>query len=343
MTPDEAKNHALPSSDANSDRKLLEALNELTEMRAFRAAAVESSATHIGSMCPSVEQWIRLAANEVDGDPRKELMRHAALCPACAALLRESLALLEVEALPAPPMDHRSLAARLAATPVKKQTDRRPYWMGAAAAVLLAASLGAVQWFHQQQDPARLLASAYSEQRLYALRVEGAGYGAMSTRTHMRGEASAPNASLAKARASLSAALKKSPDDVRLAELSARADLIDGKLDQAIAQLDALAQRAPLSAELLVDAATAHYAHSERMGDSDERALALKDLRRADELTPGDPVVLFNEALLLEACGQQMNAVETWTRFLQFEHDGQWIAEGRAHLNALEHVLNSSH
>ena len=55
----------------------------------------------------------------------------------------------------------------------------------------------------------------------------------------------------------------------------------------------------------------------------------LNSLRRADELEPGDPVVLFNEAVVMEDRGQVMNAVETWNRYLRFERDPRWLAEGR--------------
>jgi CHAT domain-containing protein len=50
--------------------------------------------------------------------------------------------------------------------------------------------------------------------------------------------------------------------------------------------------------------------------------------------------VLFNEALAMEDRAQVMNAVETWNRFLKFERDPQWLAEGRRHLQALEAKLN---
>ena len=46
-------------------------------------------------------------------------------------------------------------------------------------------------------------------------------------------------------------------------------------------------------------------------------------LRHADELAPDDPVVLFNEALVMEDRGQVMNAVETWNRYLHFERDAE--------------------
>jgi hypothetical protein len=65
----------------------------------------------------------------------------------------------------------------------------------------------------------------------------------------------------------------------------------------------------------------------------------LEYLRRADELAPGDPVVLFNEAVAMEDRGQTMNAVETWSRYLRFERDPRWLDDGRHRLQVLEQEL----
>ena len=42
----------------------------------------------------------------------------------------------------------------------------------------------------------------------------------------------------------------------------------------------------------------------------------------------------------MEDRGQVMNAVETWNRYLNFEHDPRWQQEGRERLKALEEKLN---
>jgi hypothetical protein len=43
----------------------------------------------------------------------------------------------------------------------------------------------------------------------------------------------------------------------------------------------------------------------------------------------------------MEDCGQLMSAVETWNRYLNFEHDSHWQSEGRMRLQALEQRLNA--
>jgi len=42
---------------------------------------------------------------------------------------------------------------------------------------------------------------------------------------------------------------------------------------------------------------------------------------------------------VMEDRGQLMNAVETWNRYLLFERDSRWLAEGRRRLQSLEEKL----
>jgi tetratricopeptide (TPR) repeat protein len=115
--------------------------------------------------------------------------------------------------------------------------------------------------------------------------------------------------------------------------------LLQEKLDPAIAILDGLLATGPPSSSLLSDDAAAYFQRGLITGSESDRANALDKLRRADEITPGDTVVLFNEAIVQEDRGQRMNAVETWNRFLRFERDPSWQAEGRRRLQAIERKL----
>ena len=99
--------------------------------------------------------------------------------------------------------------------------------------------------------------------------------------------------------------------------------------DPAIDILDRLLAAGPVTADLLTDDASAYFQRGTATGSENDRATALDYLRRADELSPDDPVVLFNEALVMEDRGQVMNAVETWNRYLKFERDPRWQEEGR--------------
>jgi tetratricopeptide (TPR) repeat protein len=134
--------------------------------------------------------------------------------------------------------------------------------------------------------------------------------------------------------------LEGAPEDPHWLQLEARADVLEEKFDPAIGILDRLLAAGPATSGLLVDDASAYFQRGTATGSESDRATALEYLRRADELAPGDPVVLFNEAVVMEDRGQLMNAVETWNRYLHFERDARWLADGRRRLQALEQKLN---
>jgi predicted Zn-dependent protease len=142
------------------------------------------------------------------------------------------------------------------------------------------------------------------------------------------------------ARARIERQLENAPEDPHWLELEARADIQEEKFDPAIEILDRLLATEPVTAGLLVDDASAYFERGSLTGSENDRATALENLRRADEMAPDDPLVLFNEAVVMEDRGQAMNAVETWNRYLKFERDPKWLAEGRARLQALEQKLN---
>jgi CHAT domain-containing protein len=173
------------------------------------------------------------------------------------------------------------------------------------------------------------------------LRIPDAGYTAVAPRTHTRGmEGDKESPPLLEARAGLSRQLQQSPKDPKLLQLQARADVLDERYDAAIDVLDRLISIGPATAELLTDAAAAYYQRGLAANRELDRSMALDYLRRADELAPDNPVVLFNEAIVMEDRGQMMNAVEVWNRYVTVERDAKWAAEGRRKLTALEQTLN---
>jgi len=146
---------------------------------------------------------------------------------------------------------------------------------------------------------------------------------------HLRGGATGRESGrLLNARARIERHLESAPADPHWLQLEARSDLLDERFDPAIDILDRLLAAGPATSGLLVDDAAAYFQRGAATGSENDRATALEYLRRADELAPGDPVVLFNEAVVMEDRGQVMNAVETWNRYLRFERDSRWLAEG---------------
>jgi tetratricopeptide (TPR) repeat protein len=213
-------------------------------------------------------------------------------------------------------------------------------WTGLALTASLTLAVGlAIHWQHMNQ-PEQLLAQAYTQSRSFDLRIAGAGYADLSPATHLRGSAGSQEpAALLQAQSRITERLAHAPNDPHWLQLQARAELMQEKFDPAIATLDSLLAKGSVTSDLLVDDASAYFQRGIVSGSESDRAIALADLRRADEMSPGDPLVLFNEAVVLEDRGQLMNAVETWNRYLRFERNPSWLAEGRKRLQALEMQL----
>jgi CHAT domain-containing protein len=303
--------------------------------------------------CPEPGQWALLLADEVRPAELKKInamLAHAAGCTLCAQRLRrlaadasaeESAALAGLGC--ASPKGRRKLAAELARTP--RASDRRPsrlyLWMGAGLAASLLIGLGLMSWWRMVNNPERLMAEAYTQERIFDLRMPGAGFAEVMPEKHLRGGSTGrESAKLLEARARIERHLEAAPEDAHWLQLEARSDILEEKFDPAIDILDRLVAAGPVTASLLLDDASAYFQRGMAAGNENDRTTALDSLRRADELAPGDPVVLFNEAVAMEDRGQLMNAVETWNRYLRFERDPRWLAAGRERLQALEQKLN---
>jgi tetratricopeptide (TPR) repeat protein len=358
-----------PPSDAGN--RLARALEELIQGRLSRDG--NPALEHLGhegkapedvtEPCPETGELALLFGQEARPAELPEvnaLLAHAAGCEVCAEGLRALSSDLAADASPqesawlagltsASPTGQRKLAAELAWTPRQfspRRTPRLYLWTGAGLAASMMISVGLVSWWRIANNPERMLAESYTHSRIFDLRMPGAGYADVTPQMHLRGgspgngSASRESSKLLEARARIERHLEATPEDAHWLQLEARSDILEEKFDPAIDILDRLVAAGPVTSSLLLDDASAYFQRGSATGSEDDRAKALDDLRRADELAPGDPVVLFNEAVAMEDRGQVMNAVETWNRYLRFERDPQWLAEGRRRLQALEQKLN---
>ena len=340
------------------DGELAQALEDLVAKASNRSSTagqlLEWSET--AGACPDPADWIELAGRTSGSEIRDALLAHAALCPTCLARLRQTQHALSDEIAPeetaameqlaalSPHWQHL-LAVELAQTPRagKRHAKFLPsfLWLGSGLAAALVLAISVTLWWQRANAPERLLAEAYSGQRAFDLRIPGARFAPVTPQLHLRGaSASRQPAPLLNARAEIDRHLEKAPSDPHWLELEARAEMLEEHYDHAIDLLDRLVAAGPVTPALLLDDGSAYFLRGIATGSDSDRATALEDLRRADELAPGNPVVLFNEALIMEDRGQTMNAVETWNRYLRFERDPNWQQEGQRHLKSLEDQLN---
>ncbi len=186
-----------------------------------------------------------------------------------------------------------------------------------------------------------MLAQAYAQDRIFELRIPGAKFAPVTPAEHLRGEgAGVEPAPLLAARERIEQQLEKTPGDAHWLQLQARAQMLQELYDPAIDTLDRLVAAGPVTPGLLADDGMAYFLRGLATGSQNDRSTALDNLRRADEMAPDDTVVLFNEAVVMEDRGQVINAVETWNRYLRFERDAAWLAEGRRRLSTLEDRLS---
>lgn len=300
--------------------------------------------------CPDITLWIQLAQNTLPCPDVDKLLLHCAQCDECLDVLRQSSPLLAARItrqeqdltgqFNARAVWRHQLAVRLARTPClarrRLSIDKAIWW--AATFVSVALALAAVLlWSSYQHSPERLLAMAYAHDRFLEFRIPLAPYAPPVAEFSSRGDgAQHESSSLLSARATIQQHLEHSPSDPYWLALLARADLLEANYDGAIDILDRLIAAGKGKPSLLTDAASAYFQRGTATDSESDRATALDYLRRADEMAPDNPVILFNEALVMEDRAQLINAVETWNRYLRFERDPQWLAEGRKHLASLE-------
>jgi len=334
--------------------RFLAAIPEIWQERESLSSAAAASP----EICPGPEWHLHLALDELEAEKAEELKAHSVACPACGERLSMSRMALEgnpsieetaaiAELAAARPEWQRRMARDLAATPRRGRPILPfrlipgPRWLAAGAAAALAILAGGLLWQRQLATPERQLARAYEESRTLELRVPDASFTAYRPGGHARGGAGdAEPAPLLDARAKLARELERSPKDGHWLELRARADVLEQRYDSAIELLERLMVDGPVTAELLTDTASAYYQRGLATGSQVDRSTALDELARADKLAPTDPVVLFNEAIVMEDRGQMMNAVEVWNRYITVERDAKWREEGKRKLAALEQTLN---
>lgn len=312
-----------------------------------------------GNDCPPAHLYMGVVLGTCDRAKGQALLDHAAVCNLCAQSLAASLRTLDgnpsqeeanvlKELSTTQQLYLEEFSRKLAGTQARKRSffsigagTRRLWMSGAAAAAIVLAAAGIFLWQRHTGAPDILLAKAYQESRTLELRIPLAGFAALKAGTHTRGEsAGSESAALLEARAKLTRMLQRAPQDAHSLELQARAEMLEEHYDAAIDSLDRLMATGPLTAELLTDTATAYFQRGLVSGSELDRSTALDYLRRADELAPTDPVVLFNEAIVMQDRSQLMNAVEVWNRYNAVEHDPHWAAEGKRKLAELETILD---
>jgi CHAT domain-containing protein len=314
--------------------------------------------------CPPDTIWHGIAMRDRSGHDALPLLEHAAGCQRCGAILSfwgsilsdeqtpsESASLSRLSAL-TPAWQERMAGAMLASSQSSRQSPTfrgRLVWPSVlvAAGALAAAALVFI-FLHgsrSEQAPERLLAQAYSDHRIMDARIPMASFAPVDPAHHVRTAAAgtlSDSVPLLEARAAITQALMKAPEDPHWLLLQARSDLLNENYDSAIETLKRLLASDPGNVAVLTDLASAYLMRAKATDTPGNNAAALDYLERAARIAPKDPVVLYNEAIVLSDLYQYMTAVDVWKRFLAVEHDKEWLADGQRRLAAIQAIQSQT-
>jgi tetratricopeptide (TPR) repeat protein len=317
-----------------------ERADQWREARALIASASGSGRLEPGDACPSAQELAAYALAGQESEGWEALTAHVVQCDRCAAILRDALDVdtgTSQEPIPLLQSSSRAWQRNLAkGVPGRKRSSWK--WVVAAAIVLgVGASLAMWQTLGLSNDPARLLAKAYTEARPFDYRLPDAGYAPVR---QQRGASSAFNRpeALGAAIRAIRRKLAAQPRSAAAQALKGRAELLEGDYESAIASLSAAKQSGSGDADALADLAIAHAlrgaSENRRIDDGQALDLLLAALRQR----PSDPRIQFNLALTYEKLSMIDEAIEAWRKFLSGHPPQGWQEEAAAHLAAMEKI-----
>jgi CHAT domain-containing protein/tetratricopeptide (TPR) repeat protein len=318
-----------------------------------------SGSVRPGTGCIDDPDWVRVVAGLLPEGETSELINHAAQCGRCGPLLKAAAEILSDDTTPA----EESLVASLSSARLEwqgrmaetlrsstepPQTKDRYTWrlrvpfswarpafaLAAVALVVVAGWLGVRILNPLSAD--QLLAQAYTDRRTLAVRIPGAKYARQAVERGAGGSSLDRPASLLKAEALIGENLQKHPNDPRWIQAKARADLLDGNYDSAIKTLQRALEAQPDSPQLLTDLGSAYFVRAESANRAIDYGNAVEALGKALAKAPDDPIALFNRALACERIFLYTQAVEDWEHYLRIDPKGEWAAEARKRLAAVQ-------
>ncbi|WP_446745639.1 CHAT domain-containing protein [Silvibacterium acidisoli] len=342
------------SSPDDSFYKNLEALLRGTSQVPGARGAVPPA-----SGCPTEAEWFQAASGELSPEESLKVVEHAARCQTCAPRLHYWGAIFKDESpeeaaeLAKLPVSRSRWQDRMAARMVQGERNeaRRGFFSrryllplslgfsGALAAVVFFLLLPS--GFRTHTSPEFQLASAYTGQRQMDLRIPMAGFAPVQASHHQRAAGADSrndndSVPLLEARATITQALLKSPEDNHWLALEARADVLNGDYNSAIDTLKRVLAADPSNVPALTDIASAYLLRAKATDTPADQAAALDYLEHAARLQPNNSVVLYNEAVVLDSLCQYTVEMDVWKKFLAAEKDKKWLEDGRKRLLAVE-------
>jgi tetratricopeptide (TPR) repeat protein len=175
------------------------------------------------------------------------------------------------------------------------------------------------------------------------MRVPGAAWGGRGSTQRSAGSSSFNEPlELTDAISNIKRANGTRPDDPKWLQLQGRADLLEGKEDASITELERAHALRPSDASILLDWGTALFQKAEKTDDAKVRAEAFERLSEGVRLNPHDPALLFNRALAAQSMPVFNEARDDWEAYLRIDSKGGWADEARQHLSEVKKNLSGS-
>ena len=322
--------------DNPGDRAVAEALSNLARDQAPASTRY----------CLPLGQWALFAAGSLPVGDSTRVLEHAASCDHCGSLLRalaedpEAETETSREELPADlqslrPEWQARVAQRMSDLVPRPRTGRTPSWVKAAAGVAAVALASTLLWQHSRPSLAKanqLIVEAYGTRRPFALRLFESSYSPVRERRGRPDPIADRPQSLLEAQARIARGLAGTPEQPDWLQAKARAQLLEGRWDDAVELLQRAMVSRPEDVVLARDLAVALHerGHAEDRPEDLSRAIPLFD--RVLVLEPDDRLALFDRAIALERAGRHALAAADWEHYLRLEPTGPWSDEARARL-----------
>jgi tetratricopeptide (TPR) repeat protein len=278
--------------------------------------------------CPGAETLAAYVDGRLPANERAAVEAHLARCERCFELVtelglaREEIAELRAETIAA-------VAQKPAATTAFTLKRRSPIVLAAAAAVVLAVSVGLMWWRQierERANPRGRLVAALGESRVIEPRLTGGfRYGPLVAQTR---SSARENLSLLAAAGELQ---KEAEANATATTLQAWgvAQLLIGEYDAAVQTLSRAASLAADNAEIQTDLSAAYLARAANLGRADDWARGLAVAERAIALDSHVREAWYNRALALDAMNLRAQAQAAWRAYLERDADSPWAGEAR--------------
>ncbi|MBY0493257.1 MAG: CHAT domain-containing protein [Cyanobacteria bacterium] len=301
--------------------------------------------------CPGAADIAMFATG--DGEAAAAFLSHAATCDYCGPLVDAAVsgmtdrdddrALLETLHTASPEW-RKQMSFRLAAAGKKAPAHRR--WLlaaaGLSAAAIIIVAIGLrpewlMQWRGNVSNTPRLekLVAAVGNERTVEARLSGGfEHGILSSPAARSGDVETRNLSLVAAAGELQRAAQSDPAPANVHAWGV-AQLLLGRFDGAVLDLEDASAADPGNPALLGDLAAAYFARYRALDRADDLPRALDTASRAREIDPKRPEVAFTYALTLQEMRLVDRAADAWRAYLEIDAVSGWADEAKQRLAEL--------